>query len=123
MEIQAGGGTTVAQVASHPPPPKADLCTASDHSHAPDIRTSHTPDMHFTHLIHTSPFPSHILLRHTSHTICTPEIHSMQSHRPHQLSHLTSLQGAKHKTREALAAPPAGIPGVKGEPDPSPDIS
>lgn len=55
MEMQAGGGTTVAQVASHPLPQQTS--TLSLIGHTPDTHASHTPDIHFTYPIHTSPLP------------------------------------------------------------------
>lgn len=69
MEMQAGGGTTVAQVASHPLPQQASALSLI--SHTPDTHTSHTPDIYFTYLTHTSPLPiSHTAKAHFTHTAC-----------------------------------------------------
>lgn len=53
MEMQAGGGTTVAQVASHPLPQQTSALSLI--SHTPDTHPSHTPDIHFTYLMHFTP--------------------------------------------------------------------
>lgn len=84
MEMQDGGGTTVAQVASHPLPQQTSALslisyTPDTHtSHTPDIHVSHTPDIHFTNLIHTSLLPmSHAAKAHFTHIFFTPDTHSM----------------------------------------------
>lgn len=84
--------------------------------------TLHTPLTRISHIRYTlHPSPSHILLRHTSHTLCTPDTQHAESHTAPALTLHHFAAGCRHQTRGALAAPPAGIPGFKKDPEPSPD--